>query len=207
MVKMSEIILKSKLEPEKLLFVFHGYGADGDNLLPLGKEFSRAMPSADIYIPDGLEACNAGFGYQWFPLKGNDFRTWEKSFEEYSSRIISYVEAKMQEKHIDYKNVIFTGFSQGAMLSLGIGLKYGAQAVIAFSGLLLSSKPVIFSKHTKVLLAHGAQDDVVDISAMKMTENTLKNAGVDVQTVVSANTGHGIDNQMLDRAVYFLKSL
>jgi predicted esterase len=138
---------------------------------------------------------------------GNDLKTWGKSFEEYSDRITSYIESQMQEKHIGYEDVIFTGFSQGAMLSLGLGLRHGAQAIVAFSGGLLDSNHAITSKYTKVLLTHGAQDAVLDISIMRATENTLKTANINVQTVVSANAGHGIDSYMLSRAVDFLKSL
>ncbi|MDR2067717.1 MAG: dienelactone hydrolase family protein [Holosporaceae bacterium] len=207
MIQTNEIILKSKEKFQKLLFVFHGYGADGNNLLPVGEEFAQATPSAEICIPNGLEVCEAGFGYQWFPLIGDDLEVWGKSFDECSDRIISYIESKMQEKHVGYEDVIFTGFSQGAMLSLGLGLKCGVQAIIAFSGGLLSPKPIIASKRTKVLLAHGVQDVVVDVSFMRATENMLKAENVNVQTAVSANAGHGIDDYMLCRAVDFLKSL
>jgi phospholipase/carboxylesterase len=204
---MNEIVLKPKEKFHKLLFVFHGYGADGNNLLPVGEEFSQAMPSAEVRIPDGLEVCDAGFGYQWFPLIGNDLDAWGKSFEEYSDRITSYIESRMQEKHIGYEDVIFTGFSQGAMLSLGLGLRHGVQAIVAFSGGLLDSKPAIASKYTKVLLTHGVQDTVLDVSIMRATEDILKATNVNVQVVVDANAGHEIDGHMLSRAVDFLKSL
>ncbi|MDR3187010.1 MAG: dienelactone hydrolase family protein [Holosporaceae bacterium] len=204
---MNEIVLESKEKFQKLLFVFHGYGADGNNLLPVGEEFARAMPSAEVRVPDGLEACDAGFGYQWFPLVGDDLDVWGKSFEEYSGRITSYIESRMQEKQVGYEDVIFSGFSQGAILSLGLGLRYGAQAIVAFSGGLPDSKPAIASKHTKVLLAHGVQDMVLDISATRAAESVLKAAGVNVQTAVDANAGHGISGYMLSRAVDFLKSL
>ncbi|MDR1375839.1 MAG: dienelactone hydrolase family protein [Holosporaceae bacterium] len=204
---MGEIALKSKEEFRELLFIFHGYGADGNNLLPLGEKFAQAMPSAEIRIPDGLKVCDTCFGYQWFPLMGEDPITWEKSFREHSDQIVSYVESRMQEKDISYENVIFAGFSQGAMLSLDLGLRCGARGIIAFSGLLLDQKLIIASQRTKVLLAHGVQDTVIDISAMRATESMLKSVGINVQSAVSANTGHGIDDYMLSRAVDFLKSL
>jgi phospholipase/carboxylesterase len=200
-----EIVLPSKSLAQNLIFLFHGYGANKDNLLFVGQEFSKAAPTAEIHIPNGVEECEENIGYQWFSLNG-DITNWEKAFVDNIPKINAYISSVMKEKKIGYKNVIFSGFSQGAMLSLSLGLKYGVHAIIAFSGLLLN-REIPTSSNVKVFMAHGEKDDVINISAMIQAEKSLKELGIHVKTVVSKNLYHGIDFYVLSRAVDFLKSL
>ncbi len=204
---MDEIILKSHSETRQLIFIFHGYGSNKDDLVPVGEAFADASQNSEVHLPNGIEKCGEGIGYQWFPLVGENIKQWERAFEEKADKIKSYIDAVIAEKNFTYKDVILAGFSQGAMLSLSLGLRLGVKGVIAFSGLLLSPALSISKTNTKVLLAHGIQDDVIPISAMHLTENALKNSGIEVRTAVSANLAHGIDDYILSRAVDFLKSL
>ena len=204
---MDEVVLKSKSETRQLIFIFHGYGSNKDDLVSVGEAFATVRPEAEIHLPNGFEKCDDSLGYRWFPLVGEDIKHWEKAFEEKADKIISYIDGVIAEKNLSYKNVILAGFSQGAMLSLSLGLMLDVQAVIAFSGLMLNPAICARKKNTKVLLAHGVQDDVIPISAMHWTENALKNSGIEVRTAVSANLAHGIDDYILARAVDFLKSL
>jgi phospholipase/carboxylesterase len=205
--KMDEIILEARSDVAKCIFVFHGYGADKNDLLPIGEEFSKILPEAEVHLPNGIEKCDDGFGRQWFPLKDNDVKAWEQAFEKNASHITSYVDAVISKKNLDYKDVILAGFSQGAMLSLALGLKHEVKAVVAFSGLLLNSGECVPGKNTKVLLTHGKEDTVIPISAMTLAEETLKKAGIDVKVAVSPNLSHGIDNYLLNQAIDFLKML
>ncbi|MDR2158281.1 MAG: dienelactone hydrolase family protein [Holosporaceae bacterium] len=204
---MDEIVLKARSDMDSLAFIFHGYGADKDNLRPIGEEFSKVLPGAEVHLPNGLENCDDGFGRQWFALEGNDVNAWERAFNDNSSKIMSYVDSVIAEKNLSYDNVIFAGFSQGAMLSLSLGLQYEVKAIVAFSGLLLNPSVCALKKSAKVLLTHGAEDTVIPVSAMKLTEEALSKAGINVQTAISPNLSHGIDNYLLSRTVDFLKGL
>jgi phospholipase/carboxylesterase len=204
---MEEIVLQSgNPEPQKLVFIFHGYGADKNDMIPVGQAFGDALRSAEVHLPNGPDRCDGLHGYQWFPLYGDDVAGWKSAFEENSHKIVSYVDAIVAEKHLTYDDVIFSGFSQGAILSLNLGLRCRVRAVISFSGVLFDFVPK-GEIPTKILLTHGIQDDVIDISAATSAECILKNAGVQVETDIRDNFGHGIDQQMLSRAVDFLKSL
>ncbi|MCR5224646.1 MAG: dienelactone hydrolase family protein, partial [Alphaproteobacteria bacterium] len=186
---MDEVVLKAQSAVRQLVFIFHGYGSNKDDLVSVGEAFSEASPSSEVHLPNGIEKCKESFGYQWFPLIGEDIKNWEKAFEEKANELISYMDTVIAEKNLDFKNVVLAGFSQGAMLSLSLGLRLGVKGVIAFSGLLLSPAISLSKKNTKVLLTHGIQDDVIPISAMHLTENALKNSGIEVRTAVSANLG------------------
>jgi phospholipase/carboxylesterase len=205
--KMDEIVLAAKSKAEKLIFVFHGYGADKTNLRSIGEEFANVLPNAEVRLPNGIEPCDEGFGRQWFALKGDDITAWKKAFLKNESKIISYVDSVIVEKNLRYKDVIFAGFSQGAMLSISLALKLEAKAAVAFSGLLLNPELCENYRDSKIFLAHGEADDVVPFEAMGLTKKAFDAAGISCETAASPNLGHSIDDYLLSRAVDFLKKL
>ena len=60
--------------PAKSLIVFlHGYGADGNDLIDLGRQFAPILPETAFVSPDAPEDCaEAPNGRQWFPLAHGD---------------------------------------------------------------------------------------------------------------------------------------
>jgi phospholipase/carboxylesterase len=207
-VEVDEIVLPARSDAEKLVFIFHGYGADKNDLQFVGEAFAKSLPTAEIHLPNGFEVCDEGFGRQWFALEGNDVNNWREAFERGVPNIISYVDSVISAKKLIYSDTVIAGFSQGAIIALSLGLKYGVKAVVAFSGLLLSPGLWLMErKNTKVLLTHGEMDTVIPFSAMQLTEEALNNVGISVQTVASPNTGHSIDAYMLAQTVDFLREL
>ncbi len=54
---------------KQLVVLLHGYGADGNDLLPLGAAWRDILPDAAFVAPDAPWPCDANpFGRQWFPL-------------------------------------------------------------------------------------------------------------------------------------------
>lgn len=204
---MDEIIINSAAPTKKIIFIFHGYGAKKDDFIPIGDIFADAVPDAEIRIPMGFFACESGSGYQWFSFAGDDISHWEAAFAEKEPILTKYIEDSLKERNLTFKDAILTGFSQGAMLSLSIGLKNQVAAVVAFAGLLLDPSACLRPSSTKVFLAHGERDEVIPISTMYLTENALKASGIDTKFVTSPNLSHGIDDIVLTPAVDFLKSL
>ena len=60
--------------PAKSLVVFlHGYGADGNDLIDIGRIWAPLMPETVFVSPHAPEPCaEAPVGRQWFPLAGVD---------------------------------------------------------------------------------------------------------------------------------------
>ncbi|MDR1910506.1 MAG: hypothetical protein LBQ26_01530, partial [Holosporales bacterium] len=70
-VELSEHVFKpaKNKPPKKLVIVLHGYGADAENLWPIGHEISQALPEAEIHIPNGFDPCEGSVGgRQWFAM-------------------------------------------------------------------------------------------------------------------------------------------
>ncbi|MDR2781828.1 MAG: dienelactone hydrolase family protein [Holosporaceae bacterium] len=204
--KMEEIILNSSSDARRIIFIFHGYGADNENMRSIGNVFADAFPQTEIRIPNGLEKCCEGCGYQWFKLEGEDTKLWDDDFIINSPKIVEYVDSVLSQKNLPYKEVIFSGFSQGGMVALSLGLQYEVKGVVSFSGILLNFQKIA-SCATKVMLAHGQEDLVIPFETLEITEKALKNIGIYVETAVSQNIGHSIDNYLMTQSVDFLERL
>jgi phospholipase/carboxylesterase len=103
------------------------------------------------------------------------------------------------------ERLVLAGFSQGAMLSLHLGLRRATPpaAIIGFSGLLATPPPEARPR-PPVLLTHGEADTVIPVNAMFAAAVALGRAAVPVQWHLAPGMGHGIDPQGLDIAGTFL---
>ena len=60
---------------KQLVVFLHGYGADGNDLIALGREWAKLMPHAAFASPHAPEPCGmAPTGRQWFDLTLGDMR-------------------------------------------------------------------------------------------------------------------------------------
>ena len=174
----------------------------------MGERFAETLPTAEVHLVNGIERCSETCdGYRWFPMNGDDIKDWEAGFAKNIPQIMNYVDSVKDSKNLSYRDVIFSGFSQGAMLSLSLGIKSNVKAVISFSGLLLSPETFLKSADTKVLLAHGTDDTVIHVSAVDLTKAALEKFNIDTRTAIAPKLDHAINQYLLDQAVDFLRSL
>ncbi len=60
--------------PRQLVVFLHGYGADGNDLIGLGREWARLLPNAAFVSPNAPEPCAMSpMGRQWFNLTFREF--------------------------------------------------------------------------------------------------------------------------------------
>ena len=66
--------LEPRSGPARQLIVFlHGYGADGNDLIDIGRAWQGVLPHAAFVSPHAPEPCGqAPVGRQWFPLTFRD---------------------------------------------------------------------------------------------------------------------------------------
>jgi len=205
---MNETIISSKETTKNLVFIFHGYGANKEDMWREAEAFSTVLPYAEIHVPDGFEQCGWAGGYRWFPLENNDVDQWGKCLQEAESKIIGYIDQIKDEKNLQYSDIVLAGFSQGAMVALSLGVFYGMKAAISFSGLILSPERYLGKKSsTKVLLTHGYMDEVLHRDVLEMTKSAMQKSGIFTESALDENIGHSISDYLLNNAMDFLKSL
>ena len=120
----STIIVPEKNESIKnIVVLLHGYGGDGNDISMLALNWKRHMPNTIFICPNGHEQCsiNPG-GYQWFDLTKDDPNYILKESLKAEEKIREFLNEIKKEYNLDNNKITLSGFSQGCMMSINIGL-------------------------------------------------------------------------------------
>ncbi len=198
--------------PQQLVIFLHGYGADGNDLIELGREWARALPHAAFVSPHAPEALPGGFfgGRQWFGLETRSEHEWEEGVRRAQPALEAFIVAEAARQKLPLGAVALVGFSQGTMMALQTGLRLSEApaAIVGFSGHLAGATrlPAEIKCMPPVLLIHGSSDDVIPVEAIHHARTALAAAGVPVEWHVRPGLGHGIDPEGLKAAGQFLRT-
>jgi phospholipase/carboxylesterase len=191
----------------QLVVFLHGYGADGNDLIGIGREWQNYMSDTAFASPHAPQPCGMGAGRQWFSLTMRDHAERWRGVQEAGPGVDAFLDAELARLGLDDSQLALVGFSQGAMLALHVALRRrrAPAAVIAYSGTLegadhLKETPV----RPPILLVHGSQDEVVPVEALFAATNDLGGAGIPAQWHLSLGLGHGIDQHGLTHGLLFL---
>jgi phospholipase/carboxylesterase len=170
-------------DPEGALVLFHGRGADEDDLFPLLDAFDPerrlvgATPRGPLSLPPG--------GAHWYALGGigtPEPRTFHPSYTAASEWLDSFV----AEHALGFDRVVLGGFSQGGVMTYALGLGSGRPrpaALIALSsfvptveGFELDLSPPL----PPVAIGHGTLDNVIGVEWGRRARALLEEAGAAV---------------------------
>ena len=131
------------------------------------------------------------------------------TFVSVSGRATIESDAELKKHNLGPRALALVGFSQGAMLALGVGLKRSPSpsAIVGYSGPLatVEALPQRPGSAPAILLVHGDMDEVIPVDAMYIAREQLARAGLPVEWHVAEGIGHGIDAQGLHLGGAFLK--
>ncbi|MGO8953967.1 MAG: alpha/beta hydrolase [Rhodomicrobium sp.] len=198
--------------PQQLVIFLHGYGADGNDLIGLGREWARLLPHAAFVSPHAPEALPGGFfgGRQWFGLDTRSEREWEEGVRRAQPVLEAFILAEAARAKLPMSAVALVGFSQGTMMALQTGLRLAEApaAIVGFSGHLAGAMRLAGEIKCKppVLLIHGADDEVIPVQAIHHARIALAAAGVPVEWHIRPGLGHGIDPEGLTAGGMFLRT-
>ena len=201
--------------PNQIVFLLHGYGADGADLIDLSQPFSMVLPSAKFISPDAPFDCKMSpMGKEWFPIEEIP-----NGAVKASNDLLVLIQQECEKENIKLENVLLIGFSQGAMMSIQSLLLSSSNllGIIGYSGgtspenINAANHLIINNVHnnykTPVLLVHGEEDDIVPFSSLNNAENLLSEIGFKVQAVNRPGLGHGIDPDGISFGMEFVKNL
>ncbi len=163
-----------------MVIMIHGRGADMNDLADLAPLLD-APDGARFVFPNAPKPFEAypgmSFGWTWF----EGWPPTQESVRESREVLLEFLE-EITAKY-PTTSLIVAGFSQGAMMSLDVGLRHEAAAVIAMSGGLYEHDlpDLAARKETPVLLSHGSLDDVVPVNYARRARALLEDAGFDVE--------------------------
>ena len=192
------------------IILFHGYGGDGKDISALAYNWKRFLPNTVFLCPDAHEACSINpSGFQWFDLSKDD----PKYIIEQSLRAEEIIHKFINEVKKLYKlsnsKICLSGFSQGCMLSINIGLTSDENfnCVVGFSGKIIDKEHLSkrISSKTKMLLIHGELDAVVPASNLLDAKDFLLRNKIEVETHMIGDCDHHIPVKASSIALKYIK--
>ena len=205
------------IEPEEnaeinnAVVLLHGYGGDGKDISSLSMNWKRHMPNTIFLCPNGHEPCEINpSGYQWFDLTKDDpvyVLDQLNNAEKKLNQFISEIENKYQ---LSKNKICLSGFSQGCMMSINIGLTSKEQynCIVGFSGKIINLNDLKDRKKnsTNMLLIHGENDEIVSPTHLLEAKDFLLRENVNVETHLIKNCNHQISIEASSIALnYILK--
>src|SRR5262245_31448681 len=194
-------------EARQLVVFLHGYGADGNDLIEIGRAWQQMLPEAAFVSPHAPERCaQAPVGRQWFGLTFRDPNERWLGVNKAAPALDRFLDAELTRRNLPPAALALVGFSQGTMMALHVGLRRAAApaAIVGYSGMLCVPPEAEIEKFASgirarppVLLVHGDADDLIPAQAMFMAANGLGSLEIPVQWHVSRGIGHGIDPEGL----------
>jgi len=198
----------------QLVVFLHGYGADGNDLIEVGRAWQPYLPQAAFASPHAPEPCpGAPTGRQWFGLTFRDPNERWRGVNKAAPGLERFLDAELARHQLPANALALVGFSQGTMMALHVGLRRAQSpaAIVGYSGLLVlppDNNVEAFAAEIKsrppVLLVHGDQDDLIPPQALFQGAQGLAAIGVPVEWHLSAGVGHGIDGEGLRHGGEFL---
>ncbi len=199
---------------DQLVVFLHGYGADGNDLIEIGKQWQPWLPNTAFIAPHAPEPCGmAPMGRQWFDLT---FRTPNERWvgvNHAAPSLNAFLDAELQRYNLQASRLALVGFSQGTMMALHVGLRrtVAPAAIVGYSGTVVFDEKAgpehlgsEFRSKPPVLLIHGDQDEVIPPQALMLSTQLLSSFEVPVQWHLSQGIGHGIDGEGLRQGGLFL---
>jgi len=196
--------------PKSLVVLLHGYGADGNDLLGIGREWAGALPHTAFVSPHAPHPCaGAPMGRQWFPLTMRDPQEFSRGVAAARPELDAFLDAELRRHTLDETACALVGFSQGTMLALNAGPLRPRQlaGIVGFSGLLADPKALLSGTIQKppVMLIHGDRDDLIPVAAIFSAAQGLSAAEIPVEWHISPGIPHGIGPDGLELGLSFLK--
>jgi len=174
----------------------HGLGADGNDFvsivealdLPADHGIRFIFPHAPV-MPVSL---NGGMHMRaWYDIIGigEDFPEDEAGISRSQQHVDSLIDGEVK-KGVGSDKIIIAGFSQGGSMALHAGLRYSTPlaGVLCMSGYLsmrqsLADQMSPSQKHTPVMMMHGLNDTVVDVSLGKHSCKYLQKEGLNLSWI------------------------
>src|ERR1700726_537411 len=198
----------------QLVVFLHGYGADGNDLIEIGKVWQPLLPDAAFASPHAPEPCGqAPVGRQWFALTFRDPNERWIGVNKAAPVLERFLDAELGRHKLPASALALVGFSQGTMMALHVGLRRAVApaAIVGYSGLLaLPAEAAIeavaseIRSRPPVLLVHGDRDDLIPAQALFQAAQGLAALGVPAEWHLSAGIGDGIDGEGLRHGGEFL---
>ena len=182
-----EALQSGPADTGKRLVLLHGWGADADDLIELGRQLCGER--RQLLALRAPQPHPGGFGRQWYDLQNPSWPDLPQA------RLALRARLGALGRSLPLERTVLLGFSQGAAMALDGGSELALEGIVACSGYPhpgWQAKPAM----AKVLLTHGKNDPVVPYAASEELLRLLQLQQARVELVSTAGQ-HGIDAELL----------
>ncbi len=182
------------------LILLHGWGADAEDLLPLGKILLKNCDKeVELLSLNAPKKNPQGIGRKWYELFPADWIEAQEAIDELQNRLKNHC-----SKGIPIEKTILLGFSQGGAMAIASGSK------LPFAGLIgCSAYPhpdfVPNPPTPPIFLIHGKQDNVVPVDAAEKLLKIFHQIGTDIE-LKTFDGGHEIPQDLHNELLAFLQN-
>ncbi len=200
-------------EPEGLLILHHGRGADEHDLLPLSDVLDPARrlhvvtPRAPLTMHGSPPAPSPGHHWYLVPRVGYPD---PETFDAARRELGELHDELWRATGIAPERTVLGGFSMGAVMSYAMALSAERPApagILAFSGFIATIdgwQPELATRAAvRVFIAHGRRDQVIDVGFARAAAERLRDAGLAVDYHES-DAAHHIDPREIPAAAAWL---
>ena len=197
-------------EIKNAIILLHGYGGDSNDISILSLNWKRFLPNTIFLCPDGHQQCPINpRGFQWFDLSKDDpIYILDESIKA-ENKLKVFINEIKNEYNLNNSNICLSGFSQGCMMSINIGLTSNENfnCVVGFSGKIIDKTNLLtrITSKTKMFLIHGDLDVVVSSSYLLEAKDFLLRNNIDVETKLIKNCEHHIPIEASSIALNYIK--
>jgi len=194
--ELSHLVRPPADEPEGLLVLFHGRGADERDLYPLldvldpERRLLGVTPRGPLRLPPG--------GAHWYAVREIGSPD-PDTFSATLARASAWLDALAADSGISWDRVVLGGFSQGAVMTYALGLgerRPRPAALLALSGFIPTVAGFRLDLELPlppVAIGHGALDGVISVEWGREARSILEDAGAQVLYHESPLLVHTID--------------
>ena len=174
------------------IILLHGWGADADDLVPVGKSIiHNSCLEFELISLAAPSSRSNEMGRQWYSLFPPDWNEAEIAVDKLLDTLKAFDKTK-----ISLKKTVLLGFSQGGAMAIDTGLRLDLGLVISCSGYSHPNWDPI--KNNPVLLSHGLNDDVVPVNASREIHKRLVNEANLNNELYEYNCSHTIHPDFLE---------
>jgi phospholipase/carboxylesterase len=190
-------IVREAREPKSSMVLLHGLGSDEQDMFGLAQMIDDRVEVICLRAPHSYGPGFAWFDIQWTAagIKVDQDEYW-KAVGNLAHEILT----------LDKPNLILGGFSQGAMMSLGVVTKFPklASDCVLLSGRGIESPCPDFNGN--IFQGHGIYDEVIPVSEARALRSNLEDMG-DRYEYHEYPIGHTISEVELDDLNTWLKRI
>ena len=172
--------------------------------------WKRFLKNTIFLCPDAHEVCKINpSGFQWFDLSTEDSKYILNESKKAENKLNKYIEEVKLEYKLKNSQICISGFSQGCMMSLNIGLTANESfnSIVGFSGKIIDMNDLSLRIKTKtnILMIHGDLDTIVPPSNLLDAKDFFIRKKINIETLIIKNCDHHIPIEASSAALKFIK--